>query len=180
MFGVNKMIFFRLLKINRILKHSNRIYFNTKLNAFQMTSGQNNALSLRTLCFLDKLLSIYSESESNMTYGQVWWPILGIRALHLPIQGACTQQSTHTHTHTHTHTVNTNLEQWALEGDTRVDSQTSPVPLPQKLISSRPNPTKKLGENPVPSTPGKMTPIPSHSRVGFFFLRRNLSVTVKP
>ncbi len=54
---------------------------------------------------------------------------------------------------------------------------------------SRPTPTKinlfpsqshkKLGENPVPSTPGRMTPIPSHSRVGFFFLRRNLSVTVK-
>ncbi len=31
-----------------------------------------------------------------------------------------------------------------------VNSQTSPVPLTQKLISSRPNPTKKLGENPVP------------------------------
>ncbi len=37
-----------------------------------------------------------------------------------------------------------------LEGDTGVNSQTSPVPLPQKCISSRPNPTKKLGENPVP------------------------------
>ncbi len=46
-----------------------------------------------------------------------------------------------------------------LEGDTGVNSQTSPVPLPQKLISSRPNPTKKLGEN----------PIPSHSRVVVFF-----------
>ncbi len=66
-----------------------------------------------------------------------------------------------------------------LEGDTGVNSQTSPVPLPQKLISSRPNPTKKLGENPVPSTPGRMTPIPSHSRVVVFFFRLNLSVTVK-
>ncbi len=56
-----------------------------------------------------------------------------------------------------------------LEGDTGVNSQTSPVPLPQKLIPSRPNPTKKLGENPVPSTPGRMTPIPSHSRVVVFF-----------
>ncbi len=37
-----------------------------------------------------------------------------------------------------------------LEGDTGVNSQTSPVPLPQKFISSRPNPMKKLGENPVP------------------------------
>ncbi len=56
-----------------------------------------------------------------------------------------------------------------VEGDTGVNSQTSPVPLPQKLISSRPNPMKKLGENPVPSTPGRMTPIPSHSRVVVFF-----------
>ncbi len=38
----------------------------------------------------------------------------------------------------------------SLEGDTGVDFQTSPVPLPQKKISSHPNPTKKLGENPVP------------------------------
>ncbi len=38
----------------------------------------------------------------------------------------------------------------------------------QTLISSRPNPTKKLEENPS-STPGRMTPIPSHSRVVFFF-----------
>ncbi len=48
-------------------------------------------------------------SMSDMTYSQVWWytqhmwpipiwwPILGIRALHLPIQ-------VHTHTHTHKHT----------------------------------------------------------------------------
>ncbi len=65
-----------------------------------------------------------------------------------------------------------------LEGDTGVNSQTSPVPLPQKIISSRPNPTKKLGENPVPSrsTPGRMTPIPSHSRVVvFFFLPKSVS-----
>ncbi len=66
-----------------------------------------------------------------------------------------------------------------VEGDTGVNSQTSPIPLSQKLISSRPNPTKKLGENPVPSTPGRMTPIPSHSRVVVFFFFRNLSVTVK-
>ncbi len=56
-----------------------------------------------------------------------------------------------------------------LEGDMGVNSQTSPIPLPQKLISSRPNPTKNLGENPVPSTPGRMTPIPSHSRVVVVF-----------
>ncbi len=41
-----------------------------------------------------------------------------------------------------------------LEGDTGVNSQTFPIPLPQKLISSRPNPTKKLGEwLPFPPSP---------------------------
>ncbi len=35
-------------------------------------------------------------SESDVTYSQVWWRILRISALHLPIQSA------HTHTHTHT------------------------------------------------------------------------------
>ncbi len=42
-----------------------------------------------------------------------------------------------------------------LEGDTGVDFQTSPIPLPQKKISSRPNPMKKLGEMPSRSTPGE-------------------------
>ncbi len=75
--------------------------------------------------------------------------------------------------------LETKVLESGVEGDTGVNSQTSPIPLPQKCISSRPNPMKKLGENPVPSTPGRMTPIPSHSRVVFFFFRRNLSVTVK-
>ncbi len=44
-----------------------------------------------------------------MTYSQVWWPILRICALHLPIQ-----VHTHTHSSEHTHTVNTHPEQWAL------------------------------------------------------------------
>ncbi len=67
-----------------------------------------------------------------------------------------------------------------LEGDTGVNSQTSPVPLPQKLISSRPNPTKKLGENPVTfhSRKNDSHSLPLPCRV-FFSLRRNLSVTVK-
>ncbi len=43
---------------------------------------------------------------SEITYSQVWWPILIIRALHLPIQ-------VHTHSSEHTHTVNTHPEQWA-------------------------------------------------------------------
>ncbi len=66
-----------------------------------------------------------------------------------------------------------------LEGDTGVNSQTSPVPLPQKLISSRPQSHEKTG--------GKSRPV--HSRKNdshslplpccCFFFRRNLSVTVK-
>ncbi len=36
--------------------------------------------------------SIVEGSESDVTYSQVWWPILGIRALHLPIQSAHTHR----------------------------------------------------------------------------------------
>ncbi len=36
-------------------------------------------------------------SESDVTYGQVCWPILGICALHLTHSSAHTQQWTHTH-----------------------------------------------------------------------------------
>ncbi len=44
-------------------------------------------------------------SESDVTYSQLWWPILGIRALHLPIQ-VHTHSSGHKHTPwTHTHTA---------------------------------------------------------------------------
>ncbi len=43
---------------------------------------------------------------SDVTYGQVWWPILGICALHLS-HPKCT------HSSEHTHTVNTHPEQWA-------------------------------------------------------------------
>ncbi len=53
-----------------------------------------------------------------ITYGQVWWPILRICALHL-IHPRCARTHTHTHTHTHssehthTHTaVNTHTQQW--------------------------------------------------------------------
>ncbi len=39
----------------------------------------------------------------KVTYSQVWWPIFGIRALHLPIQ-VHTHSSEHTHTQQWTHT----------------------------------------------------------------------------
>ncbi len=51
--------------------------------------------------WLKRILNEFSESE--VTCGQVWWPILGICALHL----------THSSAHTHTHTINTHPEQWA-------------------------------------------------------------------
>ncbi len=37
--------------------------------------------------------------ESDMTYGQEWWPILGICALHLS-HPKCTHTAVNTHTHT--------------------------------------------------------------------------------
>ncbi len=43
---------------------------------------------------------------SEVTYDQVWWPILGICALHLT-------HPKYTHRSEHTHTMNTHLEQWA-------------------------------------------------------------------
>ncbi len=44
----------------------------------------------------------YLLSEVKVTYSQVWWPILGIRALHLPIQ-----EHTHIAVNTHTHCEHT-------------------------------------------------------------------------
>ncbi len=55
-----------------------------------------------------KKLTYSCESESDVTYSQVWWPILGICALQLTHP-----KCTHTAVNTHTHTVNTHLEQWA-------------------------------------------------------------------
>ncbi len=48
------------------------------------------------LFFLSNIDEGGYESESDMTYDQVWWPILGICALHLLIQSAHTQQGRHT------------------------------------------------------------------------------------
>ncbi len=50
-------------------------------------------------------------SESDVTYGQVWWTVLRNRALHLTHP-----RCTHTAVHTHTHTVTTHPEQWAARG----------------------------------------------------------------
>ncbi len=47
----------------------------------------------------------WKKEKVKVTYSQVWWPILGIWALRLPIQSAHTQQWTHTvNTQQWTHT----------------------------------------------------------------------------
>ncbi len=48
----------------------------------------------------------------DVTCGQVWWPMLGICALHLTHPSVHTQQWV-VNKHTHTHTVNTHQELWA-------------------------------------------------------------------
>ncbi len=64
--------------------------------------------NLESWNFLLMILEVLKISESEVTYSQVWWPILRIRALHLTHQ-TCT----HTQQWTYTHTVNTHPEQWA-------------------------------------------------------------------
>ncbi len=61
----------------------------------------------------------HTESESNVTYGQVWWPILRICALQLTYPKCTAHTHTHTHTHTQTHThssehthTRTHTQQW--------------------------------------------------------------------
>ncbi len=78
--------------------------------------------------FIKKILTKWKwkvkvKSESDMTYSQYWWPILGIHDLHLT-HPKCTHTAVNTHTHcehtpgavhTHssenTHTMNTHPEQ---------------------------------------------------------------------
>ncbi len=56
---------------------------------------------------MENMLIIKEMYSSHCDSDHVWWPILEIYALHLPIQSA------HTHSSEHTHTVNTHPEQWA-------------------------------------------------------------------
>ncbi len=51
------------------------------------------------------------KSESEVTCGQVWWPVRNLCSAFNPSK--CTHTQQWTHTHTHTHTVNTHPEQWA-------------------------------------------------------------------
>ncbi len=59
------------------------------------------------LDYSPSLKNIFFLFEFEVTCGQVWWPILGIRALHF------THPSAHTHSSEHAHTVNTHPEPWA-------------------------------------------------------------------
>ncbi len=59
------------------------------------------------------VMSPKMSNKNDVIYGQVWWPILGICALHLT-HPKCTHTHTHTHTHSseHTHTAWTHTQQW--------------------------------------------------------------------
>ncbi len=61
--------------------------------------------ALRT-CDVIKMTEHTYFSQFDVTYDQVWWPILGICAL-------CLTHSKYTHSSEHRHTVNTHPEQWA-------------------------------------------------------------------
>ncbi len=52
------------------------------------------------------ILGTYWIQSSDVTYDQIWWPILGICALHLTYP-RCTHTAVNTHTHTHTHREHT-------------------------------------------------------------------------
>ncbi len=59
--------------------------------------------------FCEKYHYIHKHTDiSEVTYDQVWWPILWICALHLTHP-----KYTHTHSSEHTHIMNTHPEQWA-------------------------------------------------------------------
>ncbi len=62
--------------------------------AQQLTMMPNRVrLQNNTICYRN-----HYESECDVTYGQVWWPILGICALHLT-HPKCTHTQQWTHTH---------------------------------------------------------------------------------
>ncbi len=50
----------------------------------------------------DAALDVVKDCESDVTYDQEWWPVLGICALHLSHPKCHTQQWTHTHIVKHT------------------------------------------------------------------------------
>ncbi len=60
-----------------------------------------NWFTINMLCRIQFSIQwfVIKESESDVTYGQVWWPILGICALHLS-HPKCTHTAVNTHTHT--------------------------------------------------------------------------------
>ncbi len=74
-------------------------------------------------CYLQckKKISKVKVKWSEVTFSQVWWTILGIRALQLTHP-----KCTHTAVNTHTHTVNTHPEQWAAIHDAAPGEQLGP------------------------------------------------------
>ncbi len=79
----------------------------TSLSSFNYCSLQKQLPSQNSTTDPNTLISSKTavrntNSESDETYGQVWWPILGICALHLT-HPKCTHTAVNTHTH-HEHT----------------------------------------------------------------------------
>ncbi len=86
-------------------------HFNIKYKFENIKYTKNNKIYVFHIFYILKLLySVYIyiyiyiyiyvwkwKSESDVTYGQVWWPILGICALHLT-HPKCTQTAVNTHT----------------------------------------------------------------------------------
>ncbi len=60
---------------------------------------------LKTVLCVNEPYKKKKSEKSDVTFSQVWWPILGIRALHLT-HPKCTHTAVNTHTHSreHTHT----------------------------------------------------------------------------
>ncbi len=71
---------------------------------WQKYSKNNNSVKYYIWCLmiLQKIILIWKWKWHDVTYSQVWWPILGIRALHLT-HPKCTHTAVNTHTHTHIH-----------------------------------------------------------------------------
>ncbi len=75
---------------------------------WQKYSKNNNSVKCYIWCLmiLQKIILIWKWKWHDVTYSQVWWPILGIRALHLT-HPKCTHTAVNTHTHTYTYREHT-------------------------------------------------------------------------
>ncbi len=108
------------------------------------------------LCRSQKILSTEkkmwgdkAKKKGDVTYGKVWLPILGISALHLPIQSAHTQQWTHTHRE-HTpgavgsHMLRRPGSSWVLKVEQPLDYESNSLTIRPRLPVQQTTPCKNL------------------------------------